>query len=286
MSSKNARVPHPWLIGRRAAIATKHGKEQQFGPPLQRRFGINVEVADFDTDLLGTFTGTIARTLSSHETARRKAELAVQITGCPIGLGSEGSFGSHPAIPFLPAAVETVVFLDVEHDVEITETLLTTNTNHSNLTVYEPVVPAEFLTRVGFPDHALIITAGDAVQPVATAVQDEVALQSALRRCLEHAPAAVVTADLRAHLNPTRRQSIAELAAQLVERLDRHCPACAAPGWGITAREAGMVCAECDTPTDLIAVDVWTCASARCNHETRQSRPGVAGPESCPFCNP
>jgi len=280
------RVPHPWLAGRRAAITTQHGKERQFGPALRDRADITLEVATFDTDLLGTFTGTIARTRSPRDTALRKAELAVEITGCPIGLGSEGSFGPHPALLFVPSALEIVVLVDVENDLEIIASLLTPNTNHAQLAVDEPVVPAEFLSRVGYPEHALIVTPGGTNEPAATAIRDDDALRAALRHSLNHASTAMITTDLRAHLNPTRQGTLVELADRLVDRLQSSCPACDAPGWGVTTQETGRPCAECDTPTELVAADIWTCASRRCTHTDRRRRDDLADPASCPTCNP
>lgn len=277
---------HPWLAGRRAAITTKHGKERQFGPALQNRAGIDLEVAHYDTDQLGTFTGTVPRTRSARETAARKARLAVELTDCSIGLGNEGSFVPHPAIPLLTSDREIVVMLDIERELEIIESVLTTRTNHSQTVVESPSAPADFLARVGFPDHALIVTPVDSLEPTASAIRDVSALTAALDRCFETATSAVIATDLRAHLNPTRQSTLVDLAGQLADRLSRSCPECGAPGWGVTAQEAGLPCGHCGTATRLVAIDTWTCASRRCDHFEQKRRTESAAQECCPYCNP
>lgn len=51
---------HPYQ-GRRATLATKHGKLALIGPVMFRRLGLEVETADVDTDVLGTFSGEVPR---------------------------------------------------------------------------------------------------------------------------------------------------------------------------------------------------------------------------------
>jgi len=83
---------HP-LHGRRAAIATMHGKERAVGPKLKQWFNIDLETAeDVDTDALGTFTGEIPRLGQMLDSARAKALMAIEKTGASIGLGSEGAY--------------------------------------------------------------------------------------------------------------------------------------------------------------------------------------------------
>ena len=110
---------HPFA-GRRAAIATMHGKERVIGPILKRWFGMEIETAEgVDTDALGTFTGEIPRLGDMRDAARAKARLAIERTGVAIGLGSEGAFGPHPVAPFLASGLEVLLLLDVETNLEI-----------------------------------------------------------------------------------------------------------------------------------------------------------------------
>lgn len=92
-------------------LATRHGKLECIGPPLEE-LGLVVAVIDVDTDVLGTFTGEFPRTSSPLETAIAKARLGMAATGVPLGLASEGSFGPHPAVPWITVDREIVVLVD------------------------------------------------------------------------------------------------------------------------------------------------------------------------------
>ena len=50
----------------------------------------------FDTDSLGSFAGERLRFMSPQECALRKAAIAADVSGCDIGIGSEGSFSPGP----------------------------------------------------------------------------------------------------------------------------------------------------------------------------------------------
>ena len=96
--------------GRKAVLATMHGKQEAIVPILRDQLGLIVSSApDIDTDAPGTFTGEIPRAGTSREAAIAKARLGMAATGLPIGLASEGSYGPHPQIPFVPGGVELMV---------------------------------------------------------------------------------------------------------------------------------------------------------------------------------
>ena len=107
--------------GTYAALATKHGKEAIFQPAFAT-INISVVVTDINTDLFGTFAGEVEREGSARDTAERKARAAIDASGLPIGLASEGSFGPHPATPFLLADTETVVYVDRDEHYSVFET--------------------------------------------------------------------------------------------------------------------------------------------------------------------
>ncbi len=66
----------------------------------------------FDTDLLGAFSGERPRPAEARETCRRMAEAGMDLMGLDMGLASEGSFGPHPACPWLAAGFEWLTFVD------------------------------------------------------------------------------------------------------------------------------------------------------------------------------
>lgn len=264
-----------------AALATRHGKERAIAPAFAA-LGMALRVPEtIDTDTLGTFTGEVPRPAPMRETARLKARLGMAATGLPIGLASEGSFGPHPAIPFLAAGREMLVFIDDERGLEVAEEAISERTNFATLTLEPGAEVDGFLARVGFPQHALVLRQGEEIHKGIT-TRDE------LDRLLAKGggPARIET-DMRAHLNPTRMGEIAALATKLVQRIATPCPACGTPGFGPVRRAAGLPCADCGTPTPLTRSIVLGCA--RCAHEQHQPRHDkrdAASPAECPECNP
>jgi len=102
------------------ALLTKHQKEQIIAPLLEPFLGTKVvQLDDYDTDNLGTFTRDINRTGTQLETARKKARIGMELAGLKMGLASEGSFGIDPYTGFMPWNIEMVVFIDDLHELEI-----------------------------------------------------------------------------------------------------------------------------------------------------------------------
>ena len=116
--------------GRKLLIATKHEKEKVIAPILEKELGVSwFVINDFDTDELGTFTGEIERKDDPIITARKKCLLAIELTNCDLAVASEGSFGPHPTIYFVPADDEFLLFFDKKNDLEIIVRELSTETN-------------------------------------------------------------------------------------------------------------------------------------------------------------
>lgn len=287
----SARQP-PLYAGQTIVVTTKHGKARCLALPLRIGLGAQLNLAEgIDTDLLGTFTGEVARVGTPREVAIRKARLGMTATGLPLGLVIEGSFGADPVVPFVPLHHGILAFIDDERGLEVVEQVATNDTNFNHAVVSTVAELDRFLHRVGFPAHALIVRPhrGDAAQRIRKGLQTHAALEDALQaalRCSEDGKAQVET-DMRAHLNPTRAKVIRRLGFQLALRLRRHCPACGAPGWGRVDVEGGLPCGWCRTPTHLTLHEVYACAA--CGHRDRYPRQDglvVADPGLCPYCNP
>ena len=270
-----------------------HGKEQAISPRLEAELGLCVVVpTDLDTDTLGTFTGEIERPAGILETAVRKAKLGMEVTGLELGIASEGSYGPHPVVPFLPLGRELIVLVDDARGITVHERLLAESTNFAHTTAGSADEIGDFLDRTGFPDHALI------VRPNATSVENlhlhkgirsPTDLEEAIGVCSRVSPdgKARVETDMRAHMNPTRMQAIEELTGKLAERLATPCPRCKSPGFGQVDAKSGLPCAACGAPTELLAIEVFGCPD--CDYTERRARAdGVtsADPGQCPFCNP
>ena len=142
---------------RTAVLLTKHQKEDVIFPVLQATGMLLKVEKTYDTDLLGTFTNEIARQGSQLEAARAKALKAIEITGNPIGIASEGSFGPHPSIYFVPADIELVLLVDAENKIEIAGWELSTDTNFSGEEVTNYKEALAFAEKTGFPKHGLVV---------------------------------------------------------------------------------------------------------------------------------
>ena len=115
---------------RKLIIVTKHEKEKAIAPFLEKSLGVSCFVNEnFDTDILGTFTGEIERELDPIATARQKCLMAMELTNCDLGIASEGSFGPHPTIFFVSADDEFLIFIDKKNNLEIIARELSTATN-------------------------------------------------------------------------------------------------------------------------------------------------------------
>jgi len=282
---------HPYAA-RTAVIATMHRKEEAVAPALMSKLGLIVtSTPGLDTDQLGTFSGEIPRNGTTLDVALRKARLGMSAAGVPLGLASEGSFGPHPAIPYIPAGMELLVFVNDERGIVVTESLVTEKTNYDHLIVSPSEASDAFLQKIGFPTHGLIVRPNEG--EVASALAKGIVDPDRLRRAIDTAAAvssdgrARMETDMRAHFNPTRMRSLAILAERLAQRLARQCPACGAPGFGRTGSRAGLLCETCGTPTELVVAETLGCPA--CDYtEERLRGDGLqrAPPQHCPSCNP
>ena len=142
-----------------AVLATMHGKERVIAPVLKEGLGLVVGLAmGVDTDTFGTFSRDVERTGSQLDAAR--AKIAAGFKYAPyarVGLASEGSFGPHPYIPFLPLSRELVLLIDRERDLELTGYFASPETNYGHAVVTDMVAAAAFAERSKFPEHGLIV---------------------------------------------------------------------------------------------------------------------------------
>ena len=285
----DARRPY---AGRRAVLATMHRKEEAIAPTMLSTLGLIIApTAGLDTDQLGTFTGEIPRDGTMLEVAVRKARLGMSAAGVPLGLASEGSFGPHPAVPFIPGGMELLVLVDDERGIVVSESLIADATNFDHLIVSPGDVLEPFLERIGFPSHALIVrpNASPEISALAKGITDCNNLESAIGGAAAASAdgRARLETDMRAHVNPTRMKSLATLADRLARRLATSCPGCGAPGFGRTGTRGGLLCETCGAPTEMIAAELFGCSA--CDYvEERPRFDGLqrAPTQHCPECNP
>ncbi|TQV73121.1 hypothetical protein FLL45_16845 [Aliikangiella marina] len=273
------------LKNAKAAMLTKHGKASLIKPSLHK-FGIDIVTTEaFDTDLLGTFSGEVERTMTPQNCAARKARLACELTGLELGIGSEGSFGGGPYPGLVNWDTEIIVLYDSRWDKEITavvsgpfsvgkikteslEDLKKQIANHSSQQAW--------IFRGPEKNHKGL----QSFQAVYSALQ-----ASALIENDELTESLSLEPDLRAMHCPERQNYIRQTAEQLAQRIQSLCPSCAIPDFWPTDVERGLACRSCGRPTKSIRAKISVCSE--CNHsEVVNVDREAAEPAECQWCNP
>ena len=275
--------------GRTLVIASMHRKEEVLKPLLEQGLGITVQVAEgLNTDLLGTFSGEAARLADPLSTARKKCELALDLSGCDLALASEGSFGPHPAAFFLPANEEWLLLVDRKNNLEIYARHLSLETNFSGQEFHSIEELEAFASKVGFPSHGLILRKSkEDLTGMLKGIRDPAQLRTSAVQLLERQKSGYVETDMRAMYNPSRMQVIEETAQLLIQKLQSLCPSCQAPGFSVTSAEPGLPCSLCGTPSSAALVHLLVCS--HCQHQERVSFPHgnkTEDPQYCQVCNP
>ena len=269
------------------ALLTLHQKERAIAPVLERAFEATLEViSSFDTDTLGTFTREIPRRGTQLEAARSKARLCISQSGCALGLGSEGAFSAGP-FGLGSTNTELIVLLDDNRGLEVIGQAAAPGHHHHGVASgWEEL--EHHLSTISFPSHGVTLRPDDENAPRVTKALDSwEGARAAFRLTMAISTRGLVffESELRAHLNPTRMQTIAAAAEDLVSRLATTCPRCACPGFGPAGVTRGLPCEDCGAPTNAVRSRDSACPA--CLH--RRSDP-VAEPAAsarwCPHCNP
>lgn len=275
--------------GRQLIIASMHQKEQVLRPLLEANLKVIVSVAHgLNTDLLGTFSGEIARIADPLTTARKKCELAMELGDCDLAIASEGSFGTHPSAFFLPANEEWLLLLDRKNGIEIHARHLSTATNFAGQEFSSLEQLDDFAHKVGFPSHGLILRRNkDNLIGILKGITDLNQLLEAAKNLLETEGSGFVETDMRAMYNPSRMQVIQETAQLLLQKLNSFCPSCQLPGFAVTAAEPGLPCSLCGTPSSAALAHLLVCN--HCQHQEKVDFPHgkkTEDPQYCQVCNP
>lgn len=272
----------------RVALLTKHSKERVLGPILYDTLGCEVlHVDSYDTDLLGTFTREIARQGTQVEAARKKAQIALELSGLEIAVASEGSFGPDPYSGILAWNIECLVWIDAKHSLEIVAMAQgKSNLRHATLREWQEC--ESFATTVSFPAHYIIIRPEETSSQMRKGISTWSELKEAFAWAQEISSdgSVFIETDMRAFANPTRMQIIAEAADALAKKLSTLCPECNAPGFSITESLPGLRCLACRCKTANFYADIYSCTP--CGHRETKERENLTGvdPMYCEFCNP
>ena len=275
--------------GRKVVIATKHKKEEAIAPILENELGlICVTLNGLDTDLLGTFSGEVARLDDPVTTLRKKCQMAIEVSGINLAIASEGSFGAHPTIFFAHADDELIMLMDKENDIEITERELSLETNFNGTEVKSVDELIEFANRIGFPAHGIILK--KAKENLSGMIKESGSLKDLIEnyhsiKYFDHS--AYAETDMRAMRNPTRMKVIVKATNKLVGKINTLCPHCAIPGFGVVDTVKGLPCEICCLPTKSTLKHIYRCQ--KCNFQMEKEFPfekRTEDPRYCDYCNP
>jgi hypothetical protein len=241
-----------------------------------------------DTDLLGTFCSEIERELSPIDAAKKKCMLAMELTGTDLAVASEGSFGAHPLLYFLPADDEVLVLIDKKNGLEIAVREISTKTNYNAKEVNSEEDLLAFAQSAQFPGHGLILKdKKEGYGMIAKGIIDTKELLETFKQFMATFGSVYVETDMRAHLNPSRMQVIEETTKKLITKIKTTCPSCQTPGFGIKEATPGLPCENCKAPTKSTLFHVYACQ--KCNHTHEAYFPNgkkEEDPTYCDRCNP
>lgn len=274
---------------RNILIATSHKKEAAIGPMLQEKFKSNIIIPDgFNTDRFGTFSGEIEREDTPLDAARRKCKAASQAYNANLVIASEGSFGPHPTLFFVPADDEILLLIDYENELEIGVREISTKTNFSGKEVKTNEEVKEFANAIGFPSHKVILRKAreDNSHIVKDITNwDELSMKAEL--LMNKYGSLFIETDMRAMNNPTRMSVIAHAAQKLAELMVSNCPNCRTPGFDVGEIVPGLPCSLCNAPTKSTLKKVYICK--KCNYIKDVYYPNKKQNEEpmyCDWCNP
>jgi hypothetical protein len=273
--------------GRNLCIASMHEKEKVLKPMLEKELGVICIVPNhLNTDVLGTFSGEVERTLTPLETAKQKCILAMQLSNCDLAIASEGSFGPHPIYGFIPSDDELLFFYDKKNNLEIITRELSTQTNYAQNEFNDYYQVIEFASSVLFPSHGLILKAQNNIV-IEKGITSWEQLKSSFLKAQQIHPLVKIETDMRAHFNPTRMEVIQQCAHKLIKSIHSACPNCNSPGFTVINSLPGLPCERCEAPTRSVFKQIYQCK--KCNHHKEVEYPNGKyheDPMYCDFCNP
>lgn len=274
---------------RKLVIATMHKKEQVLAPILENGLGVKCILPEhFNSDEWGTFSGEIERKHDPIETARQKCLKAMELSGCDLGIASEGSFGPHPSIFFVQADDEFLLLIDSKNKLEIISRELSTNTNFNSKAIQTERELLDFASMINFPSHGLILKgSNNDTNIIHKGIIDQDELIRVFNDLMQRNLTVQVETDMRAMYNPTRMSVIEVLAKKLITKVQSTCPNCELPGFDITDFKAGLTCSLCGMPTKSTIAHLSVCS--RCGFTKEDLYPNgktAEDPMYCDRCNP
>ena len=275
--------------GRKALLTSKHCKEKVIAPLAKESLGILVEVNnEVDTDIFGNFSGEIKRKNSPKTTVVEKCKFGLNRGNHDLGFASEGSFGPHPIIPFVPCNEELVCLIDLKNNWTFVGSSLTLETNFHGQYLSTREELEKFADRITFPSHAIILRIAEKeVKEIVKGIQDHQSLSDNFIRLKSRYGKVWAETDMRAHLNPTRMKNIGLATQNLISKINSLCPYCQTPGFEVSSIQKGLPCSVCQWPSEVAISHLYQCKTCG-NSKTILYPNGKENidPMYCQNCNP
>lgn len=270
-------------------IVTKHQKEGVISPLFQKNFNLRSKVSrNFDTDVLGTFSGEIERLEDPISTLRKKCLEGMKIEHSDLAVANEGSFGPHPQFYFAPVDNELAIFIDKKNQIEIiaSETSMSTNFNGRFIQSYDDLL--SFAQECKFPSHAIILRKDQSFkEDIFKGINSIESLSFAYHFLIKKYKTVFAETDMRAMFNPTRMQVIEKVFEKIIKKINCCCPICNSIGFDVIDYKIGLPCGNCGFKTNSIISHTYQCQ--KCNYQKEKLYPnGVFSedPMYCDICNP
>jgi len=278
-----------YFANKQIAFLTQHGKEHVVKAILEPALDCEIHhETGYNTDLLGTFSRDIARLGTQLETARKKAQKAITLSGLPIGLASEGAFGPDPFTGMLNWNSEILLLLDKAKGLEIIGR--SQGPAHCGHILTADWTELEtFARRNTFPQSHLILRPECVDDPrIFKGISDWNTLKQQFEHALNLSASGVVFVelDLRAYANPNRMKIISLAAQDLVSRIASCCPSCHLPGYSTVEGISGLPCSDCGAPTHMLLGEIWQCVPCGYRDTVWKSSSINADAMYCDRCNP
>ena len=275
--------------GRKLLISTNHGKEKVIGPMMSEFLGINYFTdPTLNTDIFGTFSGEIERLDDPFTTAKNKCKKGMELSGFDMALASEGSFGPHPTLLFVPADDEILVLIDNKNDLLISAREISTETNFGAKEIHTEEELFDFALKHLFPSHAMILkSTTNGAFDVIKGITNKEELVNGFNKLFSTYNSVTIETDMRAMYNPSRMKVIGNACKKLIDKIKSCCPKCNTPGFSISEVIAGLPCELCGAATQSTLKYLYHCQ--KCNYDQTKMYPNekqFEDPMFCNVCNP
>jgi len=274
---------------RKLIIATKHEKETVIAPLLEKELGVLCFIDEnFDTDILGTFTGEVERKFDPITTARKKCLMAMEANDCDLGVASEWSFWPHPSLFFVGSDEEFLIFIDKKNNLEIIAREISLDTNFHSKELHNETELWEFMKSVKFPSHGIILRKSKSDKKnIHKGIIDEREWKNIFQEMLKKYGTVFAETDMRALYNPTRMAVIKKATKKLITQIQSSCPQCDMPGFSVTNVVKWLPCSLCGLPTDSALSYIYVCEHCQFRQEIMYPhKKHTEDPGHCLYCNP